>query len=1534
MYSKEMSGVPIIDQSTSVIQINSTGNSSVVYLSSTNIPGQLVTVFDATGFISSPQSIRISTVGTTAPPLFIQQRYGYITLLSEGPDIWAPVNYNSFPTPSSISYKAADITFNTTSTLYAKQYISSISVSDVALEAKSSFMQQVILSTLSVNNYIQYLSTPPTEPSILNTGNMYQLGSTQYNNRYNVRSNVSTLGDIYVGGSISSKTGTICISEDLNILGSYRAQRGQLARIFGLSTLSSATFAQGTTIASSLYVTGPVLTPAITSDSLAGNTYTVTSSITFGNGQQAIQYTPGYLNFVNISIAASTLQTSNVTGSNTIATSNLIFTRFDPANTTDTFLASTATMVNTTGSLRISSIRANECRTSTNLVAPTMFIDRYIYASTLNIQDTLSTSYAIDAPSSILSSHTSYISTAGVSRLISENETFIRAEMYNMRVYSSMFFSSATMLSMNSTSIYTLGGNVLTGRLDIESTLTANSLQMNILSSPNTISFEGQTNAYMSNLLTQTISSSYIETSSLVTGNAQLGDRLVYSTIDTKAPWILASTFQMNTTPFMTSVGLGTYYDRLKFTAVSDQAAYYSVIDPSAQTPSQLSTVYVNTLAGTGTRGQQGNQLGQILGAAAVDSQSGIYIGDNTLGWKLRYISSSRSPSTIAGNYQYYYGTNVPSQSAAMSPTLAISMASPGTFVVTDISNQVLRFIDSQPVITTIAGTGAIGNTGNGGPALNATFFNPSMTVVDASQNIFIADTGNNVIRRYTSTNIYAYAGTGIAGASGDGGPALNARFQRPYGLALDSSQKLYITDLSNSVIRTVDPLTSTVNLYAGTYTSGFTGDGGLAVAARLSYPRGIAVDTQSNVYVCDTGNSRIRRIDALTGIISTIAGNGVEAYSGASGPGYLASLSTPTGVTTDAGGNLYIADTKNNCIRFLDIATGILTTIAGEPPNAGYNGENIFANAALLSSPTHVVFDSATSNLYFTDEGNARVRFVDINSGILYTYAGNGSPATDIDNLPASNALFQSITSVAADLQKNIYIADGQGSILRKYDARTQIVSTVVGTGAGGYTPDGPGLQTSIRNPTALVVNSNNNVYFCDTQNHMIRVYNSTFQTVQTIAGIGSPGYSGDGGYAYSAELNFPRSLAIDTTGNIYVGDTSNYVIRRIDTTTGVITTYAGDGSYGSILPGALATASPLGNVTGLTTDATNQVYFTEIPTNALWTVLNIDQTLQPISVVSTPSYLGDGGPLSTAQFHTPVGLVMDLSNNFLISDSGNYRLRRSYTYGNPQNPIYLNMNMQFTNYQATTGSVNININGNAIATFTPSSLNSTLVFQDVNIYSFPLQSSNPVYGNQTPYVQITQTGNTGYLKLDGTLWFNATPGGDRITNLLTSNNGLTIQSGILRFPNALQGITLQNSYNDTSTRSLFYTGSLNNASDPALKEQVDSANISLCYENLASIPLRTYRYTTAYESTFQLHDTTRMGFLTREISPIFPKSIQTTPFKDWLSSIETLDMSQIKYSHIGATQYLMQEISSMESYIQTLRSLRCAATQRNVMH
>ena len=808
------------------------------------------------------------------------------------------------------------------------------------------------------------------------------------------------------------------------------------------------------------------------------------------------------------------------------------------------------------------------------------------------------------------------------------------------------------------------------------------------------------------------------------------------------------------------------------------------------------------------------------------------------------------------------------------------------------------------------------------------------MTAVDTLGNIFIADTSNNMIRKYTASTISRYAGSLQAGSTGDGGQALAARLAAPYGVVTDSANLLYITDTSNCVIRTVST-SGLIQLLAGNYTTGFSGDGGPAASAQLSYPRGIAVDSARNIYFCDTGNSRVRRIDRITGIISTIAGNGQQAYSGDGGPGYLAALSSPTGVTVDSAGSLYIADTNNNCIRFLDINTGLIRTAAGQPPRGGYQGNNTFATDALFSTPSQVAFDQSSGYYYISDDGNRRVRFVVSGSQVIYDYVGNGSPFSAGNQIPASNAVFGSIAGVATDLENNIYVADGAANIIQKIDIATGYISSVVGTGGGGYTENLTGLLSAISTPRTIITDMSNNLLFCDTNNHRVRKYISTTKQVVNVAGTGVAGYSGDAGYASSATLNFPKALTIDSVGNIFIGDSSNYAIRRVDTA-GLITTYAGTGAAGTTTAGAAAT-SPIGFATALTTDSTNTVYFTDIPTNGLWQIRQ-GATLEPVNLPSSASYLGDAGPLISSQFNAPMGVIIDASQNFIVSDSGNYRVRRSYTFGVPQTPVYLNMYLTFTNYYATSGTANILVNGNNIASFNAASANSTMALTDVNVFSYPLQGSNPVRGDQTPFIEITQAGNIGYIKLEGNLWVNQVPAQGFIQDSVNNDAGIIMNSGTVRFPYALEGITINNRYNDASMRSVTYTGALNNASDPALKERIVPASIQICYETLGSLPLRVYNYIPAYESTFHTRDRTRLGFLTSEVLTRFPNSVTTIPFEhSWASSIQTLDTAQIKYTHLGATQQLMQQVSTLESEVAALDSLRkilrLKATQRNVI-
>ena len=1567
-----MSG--IINESTSVIQVYAPG---VVYLSSTTIPGQLVTVMDATGIISSPQSVSISTVGTSAPPLFIQQRFGYITLVSQNTNTWVPVNCNSFPTPSSVYYRALDSYIIQTSTLNAYSHISSGNGISRSTEVFSTATlgQQAFMSSLNVNSFQRYISTSVTDPRVTNTGPAHLYSSMITVGTFNIRGNISTMGNFNVAGNVSSKLGTIYVGGDVMTMSSIRGQRGLQTSALGVSTTGSAIFNQAVTIASNVFVSQSLSTNQISTVATNGFSMNATSSIVFSTGQ-AIQYRAGYLNFLNIPATIPSISSLNITSSNAITTSNMTLESFSAAPDLTTVTLSTAQIENPAGSLTTSTVMGNSITSRGAIYAPKIdaWRETYLHAITMNDAPATRSTLVVYPPytSTVLGTtviplswNISSLRTNGTlraeNRSMSTNiliGSLIQANTLNtntdnvtnfnissFQIYSTIFFSGATLLSLANVHVNNTNGAIIGTQTEIAADIKISTIKTDLISSPNIVYFDGQSTASISTGIVSSITAQNIITSSLSFTKGTFGTTMAYSTINPSTPWLLASTFGMSNPPFTVQHGLGTYFDEVSFTAASDQIAYYSMINPATQSPTFLSTPYINTIAGTGIKGYSGDggassnaKIGQIIGQPASDSQQNLYFGENDLGWKLRKIQSTGTITTVGGNYRYFYGDGLFPTQAALGPKLAVSVVSPGTVLITDSSNVRLRFVNQDPIIMTIAGTGQVGSAN--GAALSATFRNPAMTVADNTSSIFIADSSNNVIRKYRLSTVSLYAGTGAAGSTGDGAAATAAKFAGPYGLAVDSASDLYITDTSNCVVRTVSPVSGIISKYAGSYTNGFSGDGGAATSAALSYPRGLAFDPQNNLYICDTGNKRIRRVDATTRIISTIAGNGVEGFSGNNTSAYLAALSSPIGITTDLSGNLYIADTNNNCIRFVNVQTGNIRTVAGQPPHGGYLGNNTFATASLLSTPTHVAFDKATGYVYISDEGNARIRLLNSATGLIYDYAGNGSPFSMGSNIPASNAIFGSIAAVATDLQDNVYVADGEGNYIRKINYSTQIINTAVGTGGGGFTADGAALLASVSSPKAMIVTRTNDLLFCDTNNHRIRKYISSTQLVTTVAGTGVAGYSGDGGGASTATLNFPKSLTTDSLGNIFIGDSSNYRIRRVDATTGIITTYAGTGTSGTVTTGGSALTTPIGFVTALTADRSNVIYFTEIPTNGLWQIRSSDNTFQPVSAVSSASYLGDGGPISTAQFNNPMGAIVDTSGNFVICDSGNYRVRRSYTYGIPQTPVYLNMYLTFTNYYATSGSASVIVNGNTIASFNTSSINSTLVITDTNIFSYPLQNSNPVLRDQTPYLQIVESGNTGYIKLDGSIWVNAIPAQDTLQMLVNSNAGIDMNSGRLMFPHAINGVTIANEYNDMSTRSITYSGSLNNASDPALKEQIHDANLEMCYQTLATIPLRVYNYVPAYESTFRVRDRSRLGFLTSEVAPVFPNSISRIPFEhSWANStIETLDTSQIKYAHLGATQHLIQEVSTLEAMAAELAHarevLRRLATQRNVIH
>ena len=315
----------------------------------------------------------------------------------------------------------------------------------------------------------------------------------------------------------------------------------------------------------------------------------------------------------------------------------------------------------------------------------------------------------------------------------------------------------------------------------------------------------------------------------------------------------------------------------------------------------------------------------------------------------------------------------------------------------------------------------------------------------------------------------------------------------------------IYFADVGNSRIRRVDLTTGVITTVAGGGT-GDLGDGGTATDATFSsHPMRVAGDRAGNLFVADAHHARIRKIDTATQIIDTVAGCGVEGYSGDDGTAVHAQIASPHGTALDQHGNIYIADLKNDRIRMVDASTGTITTVAGAGEH-GYSGDGGPATEAMLASPIAVTV-SGNGDLYIADHRNSRIRMVDATTGIITTVAGVGEQGFLGDGGPATLAAISLPRDVALDAEGNLYIADGANNRIRKVDSNG---------------------------------------------------------TITTVVGTGRTEFSDDGDPAHKASLSMPYSIALDPAGNLFIVDTGSYRVRRIDASTGVITTVAGNGSYG----------------------------------------------------------------------------------------------------------------------------------------------------------------------------------------------------------------------------------------------------------------------------------------------------------------------------------------------------------------------------------
>jgi hypothetical protein len=698
----------------------------------------------------------------------------------------------------------------------------------------------------------------------------------------------------------------------------------------------------------------------------------------------------------------------------------------------------------------------------------------------------------------------------------------------------------------------------------------------------------------------------------------------------------------------------------------------YTAVSDGILIPTVAQSIYSQTytfttfagLAGSGSTDGAGNNAEfNYPRGIAVDSAGNVYVAD-TYNDTIRKVTPAGIVTTLAGLAGSPGSADGTGSAARFNQPFGVALDRWGNVYVADTDNDTIRKITPAGAVTTIAGIpgaeGAVDATGT-----NARFNQPFGLAVDSSTNIYVADTYNFTIRKISPGGVVSTL-AGLAYNSGtNDGTGNAARFYEPTSVAVDGASNVYVADYLNSTIRKVTSAGAVTTLAGLGGVSGTTDATGSA--ARFYFPNGVALDSATNVYVADSENNRIRVVTPA-GVVTTLAGM----YGGdVDATGSAAKFSYPASVAVDTAGNVYVADFNSSTVRKVS-PVGRVITLAGASGSTG-NADGT-GDRARFSFPHGVATDTA-GNVYVADQYNNTIREI-TTAGVVYTIAGTTGNYGSADGVGA-DAAFNYPSGVATDGAANVYVADSYNHTIRKITP-AGVVTTIAGLANNYGTNDGTGSAARFGSPdgspgpTSIALDTGGNIYVADSYNHTIRKATpvGTNWVVSTLAGQPEVPGTNDG-TGSAAQFNQPTGVAVDAASNVYVADFYNYTIRKI-TPGGVVTTIAGQPGTGGKADG-IGGAAQFFLPGGVAVDPTGNLFVADTGASTIRKIT----AAGPVWVVSTIA--GKYGALGSkdgagvnALFSNPYGVAVDGMGKVYVADTANNTIRQGvFTQYAPANPV-----------------------------------------------------------------------------------------------------------------------------------------------------------------------------------------------------------------------------------------------------------------------